>query len=788
LGTGLLRFVFGFGLFISTIAQAELALADLRAIVITDDAVPSEQYAAEELQWIIEYAAGVSLPIVHNPPRSPSVYLGPGAVDFKTNRMDGEQFRVVVSRKGIAIAGGRPRGTLYGVYDFAERHFGVRFLTRDHTHIPAPPVALPDTDYVYAPPFAMRYCFSKELTHHPVFSTRLRNNGLDRPPRLGGKRPHVLLEHTMHQYVPVEKYGDDHPEYFALFDGEHALSVPGGGPQVNPTHPDVQDIVTEAVKEALLANPELGAISVSPNDNDWYDESPRNALIDRREGTHMGQHLVLVNEVARRLARYFPDKRFGTLAYWWTRTPPQRMPVHPNVRIQFATFEATGAYALDDDRSIRNRAVIADLRRWLDLTSDVWLWHYATNLRHVDLPYGNLRTLDDDLRLFRDLGVRGLFVQLNGRSYAGEFADLKSYVISRLMWEPTLDGNALANEFLELHYGPSADSIRAALDLTHDIAITQGYEPTFWSTAEENGYDLNAALRLYEYMQEAIALAPDDVHRRRVEKIAIGAYKALIETTGALHYDDGMVRADRPPWMANRVDEYERICNEFGMDRDSEFSSLDGYLEDYRRSAEGVSAKLFENEIWRLVIVPKMDGTIVQLRHKPSNRDFLSAYGSPGIEIPNGAWRIDAYSGPHRLDIDFTDATVTGNTLTMTGALDDHAQLTNTITLTDKITQTLRLEHTGEDPKRYRLIVRPTLHIGVDYEFGKSPSAVTLTSRSRNHALRINYQPGQFTNPTIQQTIPQPDVPLELPTADITLEQGGVFEATLSLRYLQSQP
>ena len=37
----------------------------------------------------------------------------------------------------LTISGGRPRGVLYGVYDFLEKYIGARFLSAEFEHIPA---------------------------------------------------------------------------------------------------------------------------------------------------------------------------------------------------------------------------------------------------------------------------------------------------------------------------------------------------------------------------------------------------------------------------------------------------------------------------------------------------------------------------------------------------------------------------------------------------------------------------------------------------------------------------
>ena len=112
-------------------------------IVVAEDAIQSEIYAAEEFQGLYQRAAGVKLPIVRKIDRPDRhVFIGPdkamrsSPVGFEVDSLGREELRIVVRDRNIAIAGGRPRGTLYGVYTFVEDYLGVRFLTAEHTHVP----------------------------------------------------------------------------------------------------------------------------------------------------------------------------------------------------------------------------------------------------------------------------------------------------------------------------------------------------------------------------------------------------------------------------------------------------------------------------------------------------------------------------------------------------------------------------------------------------------------------------------------------------------------------------
>ena len=54
--------------------------------------------------------------------------------------------------------------------------------------------------------------------------------------------------------MPPAKYGEEHPEYYALVDGRHKLDLHGGGPQLCMTNPEVLDVVVDAVLAEIEKN------------------------------------------------------------------------------------------------------------------------------------------------------------------------------------------------------------------------------------------------------------------------------------------------------------------------------------------------------------------------------------------------------------------------------------------------------------------------------------------------------------------------------------------------------
>ena len=158
--------------------QADVAVGQMTTwpIVIPADPAPAECHAAVESRDLVAEATGTWMEIVTaSGPRDSGVFIGK-ASRRKAEDLGEEAFRIVIDDHRVEIAGGSPRGTLYGVYTFLEDALGVRFLTPDHTHVPhaGPGQAVKTGERVVSPRFAWRYSYYGMNMAHPEFATRLR--------------------------------------------------------------------------------------------------------------------------------------------------------------------------------------------------------------------------------------------------------------------------------------------------------------------------------------------------------------------------------------------------------------------------------------------------------------------------------------------------------------------------------------------------------------------------------------------------------------------------------------
>ena len=574
----------------NTPAGVDLARLKGWDIVVAEQPIASEKYAAEEFQEFFRQASGAKLPIVDKIKRpdkhifvGSSLAMRSSNVGFSVDDFDEEDLRIVIRDGNIAITGGRPRGTLYGVYTFLEDYLGVRFLTHDHTHVP--PVGdwrvVGPVDRFYHPPLAFRWSFYYETNTNPVFATRLRVNTVQDAPNLGGKTGISLINHSFSGHCPVGKYGQEHPEYFALLDGQRKLDV-DGGPELCLTNPDVLKIVTESVLNTLNRNSSAKNISVSQNDNDRYCQCAKCAAIDKAQGTPMGSLLTFVNAVADEVATKHPNVMVGTLAYWYSRKPPKTIRPRPNVQIQLASIECCIIHPINDPKCPQNAAFCREMSDWGKICDNIYIWNYNTNFSNYLLPCPNLRVIEPNIRYFVANHAKGIFMQAVYTSPAGELSDLRNYITANLLWNPNRSGEKLMQEFLDLHYGRAAEPIRRFIDLVHDHAEASGVHQNCFGRAQDYAVDESVAQVGLEAFDEALKLAENDAFRRRVEKASICAYRAAIEPIWS-----GKDPRSIDPALAKRmrplVERFLVLCGKYKVIQDREGHPFDATAAHIRR-------------------------------------------------------------------------------------------------------------------------------------------------------------------------------------------------------------
>lgn len=644
------------------------------SIRIARDASPSEKRAAGELQRFLREMSGASLPIVEDAKarKGRAILIGGGAAGIAVDSLGPEGFTLKTAGNNLVIAGGGERGTMYGVYEFLDR-LGCRWFTSEVSRIPKrPTIVIDPMDETRRPAFEYREVFFTEAWDKD-WSARNRVNGqshhLDES--TGGRIRYYPFVHSFEQMIPPSKYFAEHPEYFSLIDGKRRAERS----QLCLTNPDVLRLSIEAVRGWIRDHPEATIFSVSQNDWTGWCECDRCRRVEEEEGgVHSGPLLRFVNALAEEIEKTNPDKLIDTLAYWYTERPPKLVRPRPNVRIRLCPIGACEAHPYE--QCPYNRFFVDILKEWAKRTSQLYIWHYNTNFSHYLLPFPDFDELAADIPMYRRNGVVGLFLQ---GAYApgggGENAELRSYVMARLLWNPAANVEREIDDFLDACYGAAAKPMRAYFDLLHEQVrpAPRGKGNHLWIFVHPRQPFLGREFldRAAALLKQAHAAAGDDAARRRVERARLSIEYVELNRAKQFRLGDETYGPENLNGLKSRFAAFIAAAKSFGIEQLHEGRKIAEDETEFAARIRPYRVVTLENAAVRVRVVPELNARIVELLDKRSGVNLLRVPDAATRGYPelSGAWAavFPEYRG-RAYEVKWEPAVREGNQLTLTGA------------------------------------------------------------------------------------------------------------------------
>lgn len=465
-------------------SQLIVAAGRPRAVIrLPTHPTPALETAATELQTHLRQISGAELPIRRGTADTPEplvIWIGrspeadrlAGPTDWTALAPDGILIRSVPG--ALILTGDGDRGALYAVYEFLDRHLGCRWLPRGVTHIPRrKTIDTAGLEIFHRPTFRYREPhFSCVLDAEWAARNRVNGHSFPLTAAHGGRVKYAGFVHTFAELMPPREYFERHPEYFAEVEGKRVPAQPC------LSHPEVLEIVIRAVRQKLREDPEARIVSISQNDCNGYCTCASCRARDMEEGSPSASIIAFVNAVAQRLETEFPTILFDTLAYSYSIVPPNTLRPRANVIIRLCHLNAPcDSHPIES--CAMNRTYAEQIRQWTARSAEVFVWDYYTNFAHYFMPYPNLDAIAADLALYARSGITGIFGQGDATPMkgSGDMAELRAWIMARLLWRPDLDPHELIAEFLRLYYGPAAGPIGEYLELLHE-PCRQGFHMT----------------------------------------------------------------------------------------------------------------------------------------------------------------------------------------------------------------------------------------------------------------------------------------------------------------------
>ena len=529
--------------------------------------------AAQELQIYIEKICGAKLPVVSDAQNvagnliivGPSRYtdrMGAEIPSGLTPARRDEGFTIACRGDRLVLAGndaGPYHGTEYAVYDFLER-LGVRwFMPGEYGEI------VPERTTIDFP--------EMQVIEKPDFAMRSWGGHWDPPlvdPYLGAEESRWKLrskmttvsfggagDGTVSNIAPGPEYREVHPEYFAKdVNGNPDFSLPSF------THPKAVEIAAEAIEKHFRQRPNSHAYGFALGDGADHDFSPQTMKInqgfkvvgwpiDDVGGISVTEEwFTFVSNVAREVRKEFPDVYIGTNGYANREVPPQGVELDDHLVVMYAPIWCCTMHAFDDEHCWQKMRQAQMLKRWCELSDNVWVYGYPYNMLVSGLtPLPEITKLRRDFPLMKKWGVVGFRDET--RSVLAECGIFSRYLRAKLEWNADADVDAMMDDFFGKWYGKAAAPMKAyelALDAAfvntpmhgHEDRVLHGiYTPQLMSTLAAH---LDEAERLADTERTRLHVRADRlIYEHLGEYIAVRASEAAGDFAGVARHAQNML-------------------------------------------------------------------------------------------------------------------------------------------------------------------------------------------------------------------------------------------------------
>lgn len=479
------------------------------------------RYAASELQKYLLKSTHAAIPYFSDrcPSQGPEIRIGPGVrgATHTASDLREEGFRIFGDGEDIYILGNGSRGTLYGVYYFLERFCGFACFTREVEVIEKHDSLVIDLNEIRVEPtFEFRDTYFRFAFDGDFCAKNRSNTSLgDLSVAKGGRMKWFNFHHSFNNLVPDTEYFEAHPEYFSEVDG---VRTPNS--QLCLTNPEVRAIAERTLRRWIAENPECRVFSVAQNDNPRRCTCPKCRALEEKEGSPAGPVIHFVNALADAIKEDHPDILLHTFAYRYTLPAPKYVVARDNVIVRLCSITCRFDRPLEElaPNGGEEAVFLNALHDWRKHASRLYVWDYVVNFRNYLQPFLNLHTLQKNIRFFRDIGIRGMLEQGNF-AYGGgaAFDELKSYVITNLLWDPDFDVDKAVKRFCTAVYGEAAGEVmeqyaKRMMEACEHHPLTYKQDPDVEFVTDEL---VDEAEKLFD---RAFALAENETYRKRVER------------------------------------------------------------------------------------------------------------------------------------------------------------------------------------------------------------------------------------------------------------------------------
>lgn len=505
-----------------------------------------------------------------------------------------EGYRIYSNDENYVIEGYSEKGLIYGVYGFLRRVVGLVFYTPDAYDINKGDIAFIRLDEERIPDIPVR----------AIGIAPLHNEEIDAPMTKNAFRMGVsgmadnwgLHNHSYFKILPPSVYKEAHPDWYSLGDNGVNLCL---------TNEEMRAEFTKRVKEIVLQYPNAKYFMLGQEDHPSICECEKCVAEMKKYGGFASMLMInFTNTVVKDVNAWLKESGitreviFVMFAYQQTVIPPVKrvgesfaplydFNLEKNLAVMLAPLGARGDKSYFDEENYMAKATCYYdvygyktkelLLGWRAVVDKVCVWSYCNDFSDLFAPFNCWDAFEENYRWYKKINAEFVFEEGSYLKYTPNFSHLRSYLVSKLMWDSSISMESAIDEFFVGYYGASsAPYMRAYFDFlrNHCRKISQEKGRPMLFVRFDDFSDLSAG----EYWDMATLLQGAQLHETALEN-ADEAYKERVNEEGMPIWFILLLRYNQ------RLNEKDRVLLAKKV-----LAIIEKYNYDCKSGCEGISA------------------------------------------------------------------------------------------------------------------------------------------------------------------------------------------------------
>ncbi len=435
--------------------------------------------ALDDLALHIERMSGARLSVLRvkstKDVETPAIVIGRLACEMGAEPPKNEEgYRILTKNGAVLIGASTGDGASYGIYTLLE-HLGCDWVMPGEIGMITPEkntINVREIDESGAPAFAYRLIWyrggsevpEEDRRHFEEWCRRQKLHLLS-----SGKHNEMGGGHYWDALIRShQRIFDENPDMLALVRKEDG-TMTRKGPQIEPTHPKVAELIAEDIREKFRKNnwPKEHELRhpIGPADGEGFSQSVealalsgisrQDVILGGKDATDQVIHLA--NEVIRLLGDEYSNVTLTYYCYSVHQEYPARQKPHPRINVVFAPISFSRLHATGDPASKTRTYYRHILDQWAKLHeaqgNTLGFYEYNWNLAENMLPFTRLHMVGEDIPMYHRMGCEWAVIEA---TRAWSINGPHDYVSAKLLWDADKDWRVLFREYCDKAFGPAA--------------------------------------------------------------------------------------------------------------------------------------------------------------------------------------------------------------------------------------------------------------------------------------------------------------------------------------------